>query len=112
MDLKQVPLSASGVKISIIDNDLEVARARVYILNNDSHEQPFGFLEDVFVHERYRNQGLGSRIVREAMRVAKEKSCYKLICTSRFENEHVHRLYSKIGFAEHGKEFRINFDES
>ena len=66
-------------------------------------------MEDVFVNSAYRGQGLGTRLVNEVIKQAKNKKCYKLIATSRTENEAVHRLYKKLGFVQHGIEFRMDF---
>lgn len=78
-------------------------------MKNDLHEVPFGLMEDVFVDETLRGQGIGTKIVQKLIEVAKEKKCYKLICTSRYSKPKVHELYEKIGFKDHGKEFRIDF---
>ena len=75
---------------------------------NDLHEEPFGFLEDVFVEEKNRGQGIGSRLVGEVIAEAKRQNCYKVICTSRHESLSVHALYNKLGFRDYGKEFRID----
>ena len=42
---------------------------------------------------------------------AKNKGCYKLIAQSRYGNK-AHGLYEKIGFEDHGKNFRMNLHES
>lgn len=35
--------------------------------------------------------------------------CYKLIATSRTSRPKVHELYHRLGFTQHGVEFRIDF---
>ena len=46
-----------------------------------------------------------------AVAEAKARGCYKLIATSRFERERVHKLYEGLGFERWGLEYRMNFGE-
>jgi GNAT superfamily N-acetyltransferase len=100
-----------GKRFSIKIDGKEVARAYLYILSNDLHEKPFGFLEDVFVEEGHRRVGCGKKIVERVIEFANEAGCYKLIATSRTEREKVHELYCNLGFVEWGKEFRMDFKD-
>ncbi len=109
MEIQSKKIDPQGFKFFILQDGKEIARSFLYILKNDLHEKPFGFLEDVFVDENCRGQGLGTKIVQEVIKTAKENGCYKLICTSRHENEKAHDLYLKLGLEKHGLEFRINF---
>ncbi len=101
--------SINGKKIIISFDGKEVARAFLYLMSNELHTRPFGFMEDVYVDESLRGMGLGSRIVNEVIEEAKRSGCYKLICTSRHSKPRVQALYGKLGFSDHGKEFRIDF---
>lgn len=100
-----------GVKISVEEDGREVGRVRLYVLKNDVHEKPFGFLEYVIIDEAYRSKGYGNLLVEEIIKVAQERGCYKLICTSRFGKEQIHAWYEKFGFKQHGVEFRMEFDK-
>lgn len=96
------------LRFSVIKQDEEIGRAYLYLLKNDLHQQPFGFIEDVFIEESHRGQGYGSALIKRIISEAKIKNCYKLICTSRYKNTEVHHLYEKLGFSDYGKEFRMN----
>ncbi len=109
MKIKQKEINATGIKFYVEKDDKEVARAYLYLMNNDLHDEPFGFMEDVFVGESLRGQGIGSKLVTRLIEEAKKRGCYKLICTSRNSKPRVHNLYEKIGFKDWGKEFRIDF---
>ena len=109
MKIEQKQIQAGGIKFFIQKDGREVARAHLYILKNDLHAQPFGFLEDVFVDESERSQGLGKQVVKTVMEAARREGCYKLVGTSRYEREKVHQMYEKLGFKDYGKEFRIDF---
>lgn len=100
-----------GYKFTSKDNSGEVVgRARLYILDNDLHERPFGLLEDVFVEEASRGQGLANLLVKQIFYYANKAGCYKLIATSRDDGtrEEVHAWYLRLGFVDYGTEFRLN----
>jgi len=111
MFMKKQKISAEGVKFSIKKDNKEVARAYLYLMKNDLHKQPFGFMEDVFIEESLRGKGYGTKIVKEIIKEAKKQNCYKLITTSRYPRDKVHKLYKKLGFRDWGREFRINLKE-
>jgi GNAT superfamily N-acetyltransferase len=99
---------AKGIRISVTDEGVEIGRAYIYLMHNDLHEQPFGLMEDVYVDEIYRGKGVGSELVKKVIEVAKEANCYKLIATNRTSKPKVHELYQRLGFTQHGVEFRID----
>jgi len=109
MEIKETRISASGIKSYIEIDGVEIARVYLYILRNDIHDRSFGLLEDLFVAEGFRGKSLGKKLIKIAIKKAKENNCYKLICTSRNPRPKVHELYKKEGFKEHGLEFRIDF---
>jgi GNAT superfamily N-acetyltransferase len=105
--LKEIRTS-EYVRVTVREEGEEIARAYLYILRNDLHSQPIGYMEDVFVEERFRGTGVGTDIIRELIDEAKRRGCYKLIGTSRKERERVHVLYTRLGFVDYGKEFRMD----
>ncbi len=111
MEVKEQVVLAQGIRFSVCENGTEVAHAYLYLGWNDLHPgKPFGFLEDVFVEPNHRGGGFFLGLMRQITGKAKESGCYKLIATSRFERSRVHQLYLRIGFREHGKEFRMDFE--
>lgn len=107
--IKKRKTRAKGIKFFIERNGKEIARAYLYLMKNDLHKRPFGLMEDVFVEESLRCKGYGTKIVKELIKEAKKQNCYKLIATSRYQREKVHKLYKKLGFKNWGKEFRMDF---
>jgi predicted GNAT family acetyltransferase len=96
MEIRERPARAAGLRFSVDQDGREVARAYLYLAENDLHPgRPFGLLEDVFVHESARGQGLGAAIVRHAMDEARRRGCYKLIATTRHERPRVHAFYGQ-----------------
>jgi len=109
MELGLSGVRVEGVRIAVFENGKELGHAYLYILRNDLHARPFGFMEDVFVEENSRGRGIGSLLVNEVIAEARRRGCYKLIATSRNARQNVHELYRRLGFREHGLEFRIDF---
>ena len=109
MAIKHRIVDARGERMSVERDGQEAARAYLYVMSNDLHEHPFGLLEDVYVEEPYRKQGLGSELVTYVIARARELGCYKLIATSRYERDYVHGIYEGLGFEKWGYEFRMNF---
>lgn len=108
MEVQKKEMVIEGVKFFIEEQGREIARAYLYLLKNDLHKEPFGFIEDVFVNEFYRKKGYGTEILKAIIEEAKQKGCYKLICTSRYSRKKVHEIYQKLGFEDYGKEFRLD----
>lgn len=108
MKINYQEINCQGIKLSIIKNSEEIARAYLYIMKNDLHKEPFGLLEDVFVSESERGLGIGSKLVNEIIKQSKNKKCYKIIATSRYSRSKVHKLYERLGFKNYGVEFRMN----
>lgn len=109
MKITKRAAKSDGTRFSIQQDGREVARAYLFLMTNDLHSTPFGLLEDVFVDDSLRGEGLGRTIVKAIIEEAKARGCYKLIATSRYSRPSVHELYQRLGFEDHGKEFRINF---
>lgn len=108
MDIHKAAAKSEGVRLFIRRDDREVARAYLFLVWNSLHDAPFGLLEDVYVDETSRGRGLGTEIVNAVIKEAKARGCYKLVATSRHTRPKVHELYLRLGFKDHGKEFRID----
>jgi len=109
MRTEKTSARCEGVRLSIKRNGKEVVRAYLFLMWNSLHKAPFGILEDVYVDESVRGSGLGTEIVNAVVVEARDRGCYKLVATSRYARPRVHELYARLGFKDHGKEFRIDF---
>jgi GNAT superfamily N-acetyltransferase len=109
MNIQSEEKTSRAIQFFIKEDDIEVARASLYLISNDLHAEPYGLLEDVFVEETLRGKGLATELVNAVIVRAKEEGCYKLVGQSRYGREHVHALYLKLGFKDHGKNFRMDF---
>lgn len=101
-----------GKKFSVKVDGKEVSRAYLYICWDDEHSQPFGLLSGVKTDDAFGGRGFGTNLVKQIIQFAEAAGCYKLIATSRNERTHVHAWYTRIGFAQWGKEFRMDFKDT
>jgi GNAT superfamily N-acetyltransferase len=96
------------IKLEAREGEMLLGWAYLYIMHNDLHKEPYGFLENLFVNEEHRGKGVGKKLIENLIKEAKEQGCYKLIGTSRYDRPEVHAMYEKIGFKDYGKEFRMD----
>ncbi len=107
--LRTTALTAEGIRFTYSDaSGKELARARLYFHENDLHERPYAYVEDVFVDPTARGQHLADRIMQELVTEARRRNCYKIVAGSRYDRPWVHKIYLNLGFADHGKEFRMD----
>jgi ribosomal protein S18 acetylase RimI-like enzyme len=99
----------SGSRLSICFEDSEIGHAYLYILRNDIHEEPFAYLEDVYVEQQWRGSPAGEALVTHAINVAKEAGCYKIIGNVKHEHVCTLRWYRRFGFLNKANEVRIDF---
>ena len=105
---KEIKKECLAVKITAEENGQTVGRAWLYVLFNDLHQEPYGLLEDVFVEESQRGKGIGNELLKNVIAEAKDRGCYKLVGNSRHSRDGVHAWYTRLGFKDYGKEFRID----
>ena len=60
--------------------------------------RPIGFVENVVTDADHRRQGLARRVLTEAVRIAREAGCYKVMLQSGAGRTHAHALYESLGF--------------
>src|SRR5258706_14198365 len=107
MRTEKTSARCEGVRLSINRDGKEVAGVYLFLMGNSLHEALFGLLEDVYVNEAVGGSGRGPEIVNAVVAEAKDRGCYKLVAKSRYARPKVHELYVRLGFKDHGKEFRI-----
>jgi GNAT superfamily N-acetyltransferase len=64
-------------------------------------------IEDFCVTEQLRGQGVGSRMMKFAMEIAREHGCYKLSLSSNAVRGQAHTFYRSLGFEQHGLSFYV-----
>lgn len=90
----------------------EVAHGYMYIIKNDFHDESYALFEYFSVDEAYRGQGIATELIQAMIDKARELGCYKILMQSRYGRDALHQFYEKMGFHDHGKNFRMNLTQS
>ncbi|MCI0382242.1 MAG: GNAT family N-acetyltransferase [Chlamydiae bacterium] len=61
-------------------------------------------LISIIVDEKYRNKGIGTALIKDLMKLAKEKFKIELLHLEVYEKNPAIRLYQRLGFKEFGKQ--------
>ena len=76
------------------------------VMDNLGHSgAPSGLIEDVVVAAPLQGKGIGRSMMEQAIKICKEKGCYKVSLSSNLKRENAHRFYEGIGFKKHGYSF-------
>jgi GNAT superfamily N-acetyltransferase len=79
-----------------VDGKLVSSCVMVVIKNLTRSASPYAIIESVVTHPDYRKRGIGTRLLKRAQEIAKEKGCYKImLLTGRKE---AIPFYKKAGF--------------
>ena len=57
-----------------------------------------GFIENVITDIEYRGKGIGKKIIKNAIKYAKEQNCYKILLQSGNKRTDAHGFYESMGF--------------
>ncbi|TMP37631.1 GNAT family N-acetyltransferase [Pseudoalteromonas rubra] len=93
-------LSSPAVNIVVAEVDGQLASTCqlgvVPTLTNGC--RPFGIIEHVITSERFRRRGLSQQVIEQALSLAWEQHCYKVMLLSGATRTSAHKLYEKVGF--------------
>lgn len=90
------------------ENDAIVGTFALLVMHNLAHQgTPSAIVEDVVVSESHQSQGIGRDMMHQAMALAREAGCYKLVLSSNQKRERAHAFYESLGFQRHGFSFSI-----
>ncbi|OGY79746.1 MAG: hypothetical protein A3B74_01735 [Candidatus Kerfeldbacteria bacterium RIFCSPHIGHO2_02_FULL_42_14] len=103
---------AIAIKIEANEDKKIAGWAYLYVLYSDRHDEPYGFLENLYVEKKYRGRGFGTELVQRVIEEARKQGCYKLIGTTRYAKREVHAFYQHLGFKNFGIEFRMDLAKS
>lgn len=93
-----------------VDGKLVSSCVMVVIKNLTRSASPYAIIESVVTHPDYRKRGIGTRLLKKAQEIAREKGCYKIMLLT--GKKEVIPFYEKAGFECQSKTgLIIRFDE-
>lgn len=94
------------------ENDQLIATCFLTIIPNFSNQgRPIGYIENVVTDEKWRGKGVGTKLLNEAITMAKSQNCYKVFLESGITRTGAHEFYRTLGFDDtHKKAFNIRFE--
>ena len=98
------------VYVAEIDGKI-VGTFALAIMDNLAHMgSKSGLVEDVVVSQQLQGQGIGKQMMKFAVEICKEKSCYKVCLSSNLKRQNAHKFYESIGFKIHGYSFLMELE--
>jgi len=93
-------LSDPKMQCFIADLNGEVVASCVLVVvpNLTRGARPYGLIENVVTHASYRHQGIGTTLLRHALRAAWSQNCYKVMLLTGSKRDEVHQFYEQAGF--------------
>lgn len=94
-----------------VDDTRIVSTCNVTLVPNLTRNgKSFAIIENVITDNDYRRQGIGKKVIENAIQYAKENNCYKIVLLSSAKRTKSHKFYESIGFNGNSKKgFEIRF---
>ena len=67
--------------------------------------KPIAELDELFVSEKYRKQGLGRMLMEEVEKQAKTLDCYRIFIESHYNHKAAHSFYESLDYTNYGYHF-------
>lgn len=96
--------------ISVQEGRQTVAVVQMTVMK-DRRGRRYGYVREVYTDPAHRGSGHGTALNRAAIAKARELKCYKIVLTTRFDNEGAQRLYGRLGYKQHGYEYRLDLEK-
>ncbi|WP_070000982.1 GNAT family N-acetyltransferase [Cellulosilyticum sp. I15G10I2] len=76
-----------------------IATCNITIIKNLTRcARPYGLIENVVTHKKYRNKGFGKQVIKKAVEVAMNNNCYKVMVLTSSKKDETLNFYRSSGF--------------
>ena len=88
------------MKIIVVEHEGEIVSSCVLVLirNLTRGARPYGLIENVVTGADYRRKGYGQLVLQQAVDLAKDFGCYKVMLMTSSRMEGTHDFYENCGF--------------
>ena len=90
--------NANFYEIVAVEDNKVVSVLISQIINRLAKKRNILFIDDLIVNEKYRNLGIGKKLIQDATDYAISKNCEAVELTSMISNINAHRFYENNGF--------------
>jgi ribosomal protein S18 acetylase RimI-like enzyme len=90
-------LTKRAMVLLILEMEKKVIGYMGYMIKKNKYKN-FAYLNDVFIKKDFRKKGYGKLLVKEFIKISKEKGVEKMGLGVRIENKNAIKLYKKLGF--------------
>jgi len=99
-------LSRDDISILVAEeNDRVIGTCTVSIIPNLTRGmRPYALIENVVTLQEARRTGAGRAVMAQAVTLAEEKDCYKIMLLTGRKDEYVHAFYQSLGFSGDSKQ--------
>lgn len=99
-DLWDSIFNDSNLNYIVAEKDgILVSTCNITIIKNlTRNARPYGLIENVVTHSEFRNLGLGSKVLKKAVEIAKDNNCYKIMLLTSSKKEETLSFYRSAGF--------------
>jgi GNAT superfamily N-acetyltransferase len=94
-----------------LDHSRVVSTCNITLVPNLTRNgKSFAIIENVITDDNYRRQGIGKKVILNAVQYARDNNCYKVVLLSSMKRTESHGFYESIGFNGNSKKgFEIRF---
>ena len=97
--------SDKQVLVAVVD-DVDIAgMASLVFLPRLNHKSTELYMPELIVLERYRNRGIGRRLVESSISLGVEHGCHRIRLESGNQRKGSHRFYLRLGFEQNSLSF-------
>lgn len=102
--LKLVQGQTDSISIALVDEQI-IGFISYSIRHVVRYSRPLFLIEELFVEESYRKQGVGKTLIDHCIKIAKDRACQHIDVLA--DSENAIKFYKKCGFGEKYKHLRF-----
>ena len=102
-EMREIILDNTTLIALYFQNDIPVAFAQCQLRKDyveGTESSPVGYLEGIYVHDDYRQNGIARELLQYCEKWAKEKNCIEFASDCELDNTESYLFHLKVGFVE------------